>query len=507
MASFVRILLLPPLLALAVSCRPAGKSGAGKKPLPFAVAVARSGDEAGTELVVKPGALVVLDGSISGTDHGKVEISYSWRQASGPKIRIAREDLVRTELRLVKEGAYVFELVTSCAGHRSSPAPVTVTVVTKDTAQTDPASGGNPRTPPEAGPRTATFALLDSDAEELIRIFGAKTGLTLRVAPEWMRPEGLKRIPVTFMARKVTPGVALEMSARLLGARYIRDRSDAAFLARGLGWLRAERNTARFYPTTLIAQAGQGKKLLELVREGCRGALFACKGSSIIYDRRRDGLQLTGPASMHARVESLLAAIGSNQASLPGRPALGDDEKLERTSLRRRVDLTLVNRDFSAAALELGHALNVPLAWQENVSGKRVTPPRISCRGAGRGARAVLSEVARKAGFKGWEWVSGGGVWFYRTKPGSPARAHLWKTAVVRAYPLFQFKAKGVLAGAATHAIRKQVRPESWSDSSALCTYYQHTDKLVVINSPRVQREVLRALHELLEEKPAKTKL
>jgi len=502
MLRLVRITALLLLPALALSCRrPGGELPADQKPYPFAVAVARSGAEAGTTLVAAPGALVILDGTASGTDRPKAELSYLWRQDSGPAVKIARPDLARSEVRLAASGTYVFELVTSCAGRRSEPSPVTITVKARGAATGVPA--GEDQTGSKTGPRTATFALLASNAEELVRIFGARTGMTLRVAPEWMRPEGLKGIPVTFMARKVTPRVALEMSARLLGAAYVRDRTDAAFLTRGLGWLRAERSTAHFYPTALIAPPGRGGKLHELVREACRGALFACRGSSVVYDRRRDGLQVTGPASMHARVRSLLAAIGSERAGLLRRPALDSDEKLERATLKRSLGITLANRDFPAAALELGHLLGVPLAWQENVSGSRAAPPRISCRGANRPAREVLDELARKGGFEGWEWVAGGGIWFHRGEPGSPSRAHLWKTARVRAYPLFELKARGVLAGAAVHAIRKRVRPGSWRDPSTLCAYYRYTDRLVVINSPRVQREVLRALHDLLEEKPA----
>ncbi len=494
------------LALLLAGCRLARRSGAESEraPEPFAVAMARAGESAGTRLAVAPGTVVILDGSESGTDPGKAELTYLWRRTAGPQAKIARADLASTEVRLEKLGSYTFELVVVCAGKKSLPSPVNIEVSAR-AGSTSATNGEDPSASPRPE-RTATFALLDSDAEELIRIFGARTGMTLRVAPEWMRPEELKKIPLTFMARGVTPRVALEMAARMLEAPYVRDRSDAAFLVRGMGWLRAERQKARFHPTPGIAPAGRGDELLALARETCRGALFACKGSSVNYDRRRDGLHVTGPISMHARVEALMRALGDGRAALPTRPALTADETLQRATLRRRVKLVLVNRDFHLVGLELGTALRVPVAWETRAGSRRHTPPKISVRGAGRHASQVLSEIACKGGFKGWEWVAGGGIWFYREKRGSSARAHLWKAAQVRAYPLMELKARGVLPGAVLHTVRKKVRPESWRDPAALCAYYRHTDKLLVVNSPRVQHEVLRALHDLLEEKPASKK-
>ena len=73
----------------------------------------------------------------------------------------------------------------------------------------------------------------------------------------------------------------------------------------------------------------------------------------------------------------------------------------------------------------------------------------------------------------------------------------------MRGYPLRRLRARGILPGVVLHLVRKKIRPASWRDPSALCAYYPHTDRLVVIHHSRVQREVLRLLHDLLEEKPA----
>jgi hypothetical protein len=493
-------LALAVLLPLASGCRQAGdrpQSG----PVPFAAALARAGGSADTSLVVRPGTVVILDGTASGADRQAADLEYLWRQTGGPTVRIRRPRLPRTEVLLAAEGQYRFALVTSCSGRRSEPAPVRVTVTAQRRGLALGPTAG-PLGPRPGGTRRAAFALLGSNAGELIRIFAAKTGITLRVAPEWMRPEELRDIPVTFMARKVSPAAALEMAARLIGAPYVRDSAEGAFLAPGLGWLNSEPSSARFYPTALITPPGRGEELLALVREACRGALFACRGASVEFDRRRDGLHVAGPASMHARIASLLAAIGSS-ASLPGRPALSANEGREQEVLRRRLRLILANRDFATAALELEQALGVPVAWSENLAGKRRAPQAVSCHSAGRPAREVLDELARKGGFKGWEWVSGGGIWFCREQPGRPGREHLWKSSVVRAYDLLPLKRRGVLPGAALHAVRSRVRPRSWRDPATLCARYRHTETLVVVTSPRIQREVLRALHDLLEEKPA----
>jgi hypothetical protein len=488
-------LLLLALAAGASGCVPGPASAPG--PRPFAVAMVRAGSRAGTELAVRPGTVVTLDGAESGTDTGEGELAWNWRQTSGPQTTIARRDLARSEVRLPRPGTYVFELVTSCERHSSRPSTVTVEV--------SAGAAGNPGQEPPVTPpgppapaRTADFALLDSNAAELIRVFGAKTGYTLRVEPGWHRPEELEKLPLTFMARKVSPEQALEMAARLVGGGYVRDRSDAAFLAAGLGWLGSERQSARFYPTTGLTPEGRGEKLLGMVREACRGALFACPGSSVEYERRHAGIQVSGPVSMHARVRVMLAALSAQMRKLPPRPAQSIDERHRDRVLGGRLDLVLVDREMSEVALEVGGALGVPVAWEGPAADGRHPPARISVRGGGRTAAAVLGDVAERAGCKGYSWVSGGGIWLYRTAPAALSAAQPWTSAVVRAYPAAELRAAGVLPGAAAHAIRKSVRPETWRDPGTLCAYHRHTDRILVIHTPAVQREALRLMHDLI---------
>ena len=135
---------------------------------------------------------------------------------------------------------------------------------------------------------------------------------------------------------------------------------------------------------------------------------------------------------------------------------------------------------------------------------KRVRPPRVSLRAAGRPAREVLAEAAKRAGFKGFSWVKGGGIWLYRTEPRPASAEHLWSAARVRAYPLARPRARGILPGAVVHLVRKKIWPATWRDPAALCVYHKPSDRLIVVHSPQVQREVLRMLHDLLEEKPAR---
>ncbi len=488
------------LVVAACGCPPPTGGGGGVPggdPRPFAVAMARSGGRSGTRLAVAPGSVVILDGAESGVDRGRAELRYAWKQTSGPQVRIARPDLVRTECRLAAAGTYRFELVVTARRFRSRPSPVIVTVRAAAADGDDPPKNGG--RPPAAG-REASFALLESNAEELVRVFGAKTGLTLRVEPGWMRPEELKLRPLTFMARRVSPDLALEMAARLLGADYVRDHRDAAFLTRGMGWLKRQRQGARFYPTVRLGE----EKLAALARESCRGALFARPGSSVVYDRRRRGIQVIGPVSMQGRVEALLAAVAPEGRRLAARPPLIADERRRNSTLARRLKLLLTNKELSEVGLELGRVLKAPVAWEEPPGDKRVAVPRVSLRGGGRPAREVLAELAKKAGFKGFSWVKGGGIWLYRSEPRPACAEHLWSAARLRAYPMEKLRARGILPGAVLHSIRKKVWPATWRDPATLCAYYKASDKLIVIHSPEVQREVLRLLHDLLEEKPAR---
>ncbi|MHC4913853.1 MAG: PKD domain-containing protein [Planctomycetota bacterium] len=486
------------LAAGTAGCLPANGSAAG--PRPFAVAMVRAGGRAGTELAVRPGTTVLLDGGESGTDTGGGELAWKWRQTAGPKTRVTRPGLARSEVLLARPGTYTFELVTSCGRHASRPSTVTVEVSAGGAVR----PGQQPPPPPPDPPppvRTANFALLDSNAAELIRIFGAKTGYTLRVEPGWRRPEELEKVPLTFMARKVSPPQALEMAARLIGGRYVRDRSDAAFLAAGLGWLRSERQSARFYPTTGLTPDGRGEELLNLTREACRGVLFACPGSSVAYERRHAGIQVSGPVSMHARVRALLAALSAEMKKLPPRPPASIDERHRARALGRKLDLVLVDREMSEVALELGAALGVPVAWEGPAADGRRPPARISVRGGGRTAAEVLAETAERAGCKGYSWVSGGGIWLYRTGPMALSAEGTWTAATVRAYPAGGLRAAGVLPGAAAHAVRKSVHPLTWRDPGTLCAYYRHTDRIVIVHTPAVQRQALRLMHDLIAKK------
>ena len=139
------------------------------------------------------------------------------------------------------------------------------------------------------------------------------------------------------------------------------------------------------------------------------------------------------------------------------------------------------------------------MAWESRKGRKTADLPRISVSGGGRPAAEVLSEIARVAGFKGYSWVRGGGIWFYHTRAREGSAASRWQTSTVRAYPLTRLHALKLLPGALVYAIRKEVAPESWNDPATLCLYYRHLDKLIVINSPDVQDKVLRHIHRMMK--------
>ena len=481
---------------------------------PYAVAMVRCAGRIGTRLKVGPGSVVVLDGSKSGAAGGggggenPLPLRYLWRQTAGPRIKLARPDLVRTECHLRAEGLYAFDLVVRVGGggggggRESVPATVKI-AVRAGAPRVLPGGEPAPETEQPEGPR-ADFALLDSDAEELVRIFAVRTGITLRVDPEWLRPEELRERPLTFMAREATPPVALEMAARLAGGSYVRDREDAAILTVGLGWLRSERQGARFYPVSGLGEPDGDARVENLVRAACRGALSECPGADLELAGDPPGLQVSGPVSLHRRVEDVLAELAAEGARLPGRPALTGDEKLREAVMGRKVELKLINREMSEAALDLGRVLGVPVAWAEPPGG-RAAMPRISIRGGGRPAREVLAEVARQAGLSGASWVAGGGAWLYRDEPPAARAEHIWTAIKVRSYPLGRLSARGVLPGVVVHQVKKIVWPHTWKDASTLCAYWPDGDRLVVVHNGQVQREVLRLLHDLLEEEPEKS--
>lgn len=506
------LLKLPGVLLLGwalAGCRPPTGS-APERTNPYALALARCGDSAGASLRLPPGSVAVLDGSDSGLaghaagDRGRLR--YSWRQVAGPAVRLARTDLARTEAVFRSAGDYVFELTVTAGGETSEPCPVRITVAA-DARAPAPPTPGTPepgatstaaRTPvPAPAGRSADFTLLASDGAELVRVFGEKTGLTLRVDPGWQRPEDLARRPVNFLARNVPPDLAIEMAARLLGGTLVRDRRDAAYVTSGLGWLSAEPQLARFYPLATKAPVDDGRAILELAREACRGPLFACPAARIDFDAARGGLQATGPGSMHARLAALVEELGPGGGPLPPRPPLDPEERRRDEVLERRLNVVLVDRPLPAAALELGVLLGVPIAWEEPPGGTRDV--FVSLRGDGRPAREMLAELAGRAGCAGFSWVRGGGLWLYRAEDPGESAEPVWVTAEVRGWPAAPLRAAGVLPGAAVHAVRAGVRPPSWQDPATLCSYYAHTDRLVIIAPPPVQREALRLLHDLVE--------
>jgi len=492
-------LLLAAALPAATGCGPRGGPSA-----PYAVALARADGRTGARLAVRPGTVVLLDGSESGMPAGPAgapeaaALAWRWRQVVGPKLALARADLARTECRPTAEGQYIFELIVSAGARRSLPTLVEVEVRADAPAGTAEAGPPPPlaRRPAGSG---ADFALLDTDLTELIRVFGAKTGITLRVDPDWLRPESFRERPLTLMARNVRPPVALELAARLAGAVFIRDGQQSASLTAGLGWLRRQRQDARFYPAGpgLVRPDGSGRDLEELLGQSCRAALWACPDASIHWQPERSGLDVVGPESLHKRVRDILAALAPAQAAPPNKPEPTDDEKLREAALGQPVELTLVAAELSQAALDLGRIMDVPVAWEESTHRPGRPPSRVSVAGKGRPAAEVLAEVEKQAGLKGHSWVSGGGVWLYRTEPRAGSAESLWSQAVVRAYPAGWLEARGVLPGAFIHVVKKRIRPETWSDPATLIAVYKDTGRLLVIHCPEVQDEAVRLMYEL----------
>ena len=491
--------LLAAALPAASGCDPRGEPSA-----PYAVALARADSRTGARLAVRPGTVVLLDGSESGLAGGapgaseSAALAWRWRQVVGPKLHLPRADLARTECRPAAEGQYIFELVVSSGARQSLP--VLVEVEVRADAPASPAETGPPPPPPRRPPGSgADFALLESDLTELIRVFGAKTGITLRVDPDWLRPENFRERPLTLMARNVGPPVALELAARLAGAVYVRDGKDAAYLTAGLGWLRRERQDARFYPAGpgLVRPDGSSRDLEELLRQGCRAALGACPDASIHWQPERSGLDVVGPESLHRRVRDMLAALASAQAAPPSKPEPTDDEQLREAALSRPVELRLVAAELSQAALDLGRIMDVPVAWEEPAGRPRRPLPRVSVAGRGRPAAEVLAEIEKQAGLAGHSWVRGGALWLYRTEPRAGCAESLWSQAVVRAYPAGWLEARGILPGAFVHAAKKRIRPETWSDPATLITGYKDTGRFLVIHCPEVQDEVVRLMYEL----------
>jgi hypothetical protein len=93
--------------------------------------------------------------------------------------------------------------------------------------------------------------------------------------------------------------------------------------------------------------------------------------------------------------------------------------------------------------------------------------------------------------------VAGGGLWLYRTAPRPGSVESLWSRSTVRSYPGRWLEDRGVLPGAFILAAKKRACPESWSDPATLIAYHKGTDRILVINSPGAQDEVVRLMHEL----------
>jgi hypothetical protein len=476
---------------------------------PFALALVSYDSRTAVSMRVIPGAVVLLDGSRSGTTGGggRAGLSYAWRQTSGPRARIFRPRLATTEIRLARSGRYCFELVTSVAGLGSQPSRVTVTVSpdagvgTGDSGEgSEKTSTNKPdKTDPAAVGGRADFALFRSNAEELIRVFPAATGITLRVDPAVMRPEALAAIPVTFLAHNISGEASLEIAARLIGLHYVRDGIKGAFLTTGTAWLHRKPEITRIYP--LGGVPGGTAKATRLVRECLRGVLFASGKKAVKFHPKTVCLHITAPALVHKWVRSLLASLSSNADSLAARPRFSPDEIAEKQLRSTRIEMLMLNRDLSNICLKLSSLLGVPVVWQQTPARAKRPLPRLSLRGGGRSAEKVLTEVARGAGFKGWSWIAGGGVWFYNDRPVAASARHPWIDIEVRSYPMAELKRRGILPGGVVHGLKKCIAPASWKNSATLCQYYKGSDSIIVLQSPPGHRQILRYLHDLLKKK------
>lgn len=80
-------------------------------------ASARKGPRGGPPI---PATLIELDGSISSSPDG-AELSYQWRQVSGPDVTLSDATVAKPHFRTNVPGIYVFELVVSANGLDSEP--------------------------------------------------------------------------------------------------------------------------------------------------------------------------------------------------------------------------------------------------------------------------------------------------------------------------------------------------------------------------------------------------
>jgi len=397
-----------------------------------------------------------------------------------------------------RKGIYRLTLIATDGKLESRPAETFLYV------DDNPAVGGLPNLAPvdpnDPLSKKASLGLRESDLQRAVNLFGSRTGVTLRVDPDFIAAEKLEDARIDAAIVDAPARILLDWIARESGGRYRVDGPASVWLTRPDRWAQEEKLVLEMPPTDALTEDGKVSDLLALARFALRGVLDTRKDSQISYQPETRTLVASLPEPAQGRLKEIMAGLrtpknlglpympGLTQGEIALRRHLGEQKVSIDMDSRRSLDLVL--RDFAA---QTGFAVGFD---------RRQFPdglPKVRLQFSETPLRDAVRTIVELAGFDGCQAVEGGGLWFYRGPEPYPSGEHLGDMARVCCYDVSAILAKHALLSGEVlaHHIKSRVYPGSWDDPNVSCQFHPSTGKLIVIHGEAAQRKVVRLLWDL----------
>jgi hypothetical protein len=323
----------------------------------------------------------------------------------------------------------------------------------------------------------------------------------LRVDPELALPDKFEQIPLSLEVMDGPLMHLIDWVARQTDSYYRRERNDAFWLTRSLGWMKDEQIKPVVAQADALSTKPDGSDLMQVLKPWAQRMIDVRSECSLSFERDSQSLVGMLPVSAGNRLKEICGALrmpSGNGLPPPEIPMAAEwrlrklhgDKKMTLKESHARVDLLL-----RRIARESGVAIGMdPRQFSKGL-------PRVDLDVTDAPLRDVIRTVVELAGFDGCSMEVPAGLWFYKGVRPYPGRELLWDQASVQAYDLAPLLAQiaPISGEIIAHEIQCRIYPDTWNDPGALVFFHKPTQKLLVMHGPAAHRKILEFLSDLGE--------
>ena len=455
---------------------------------------------------------LILDGSLSRHPDGPEEtklLKATWITLDKHRgVEIEELPGLRARFKAPREGVYEVKLAVSDGRLASKPESIFIKIDPDDGEEgTDVAVPQFEDAPDlyrddiRMTQDHVKLGLWEGNLDRAVQLFPSRCGAALRVDPELALPDKFEQIPLALEVMDGPLMHLIDWIARQTDSYYRRERNDAFWLTRNLGWMKDEPIKPVVAQADALCQKPDGSDLMQVLKPWAQRMIDVKAECSLSYERDSQSLVGMLPVSAGGRLKEICGALrlpsgnGLPPPEIPTamewrlRKLLGD-KKITIKETHARIDL-LLRRMSRESGLAVGMD---PRQFPKGL-------PRVDLDVSDAPLRDVIRTVVELAGFDGCSVEIPAGLWFYKGERPYPARELLWDQASVQAYDLAPLLAQiaPISGEIVAHEIQCRIYPGTWSDPGALVFFHKPTQKLLVMHGPAAHRKILEFLNDLGE--------